>query len=215
MFKVITNHIVAIESPDHISTLGPEPTGGPSMDNSRNRNFNTRLYQLVGKPSVLDLGCSGGGFVKDCVDDGLLAVGLEGSDYSAIRQRAEWATIPQNLFTCDCTKSFQIIYNDEPFVFNIVTAWEFAEHIAEKDWPILCENVRKHLKKDGLWIMSISERLSDPNGPQFHQTVHPKDWWLEMFKKEGFENQPELINHFNGHYVRGDDMSFHVVLKHV
>src|SRR5215468_10939781 len=78
---------VAFESPDHLF-----PTG-TRRDNSRNWRFNVKLYQLLGRRmprigprgawvywpniqlKILDLGCSGGGFVKDCLDDGYFAVG--------------------------------------------------------------------------------------------------------------------------------------------
>jgi hypothetical protein len=62
---------------------------------------------------------------------------MEGSDYSLIRKRAEWATIPDSLFTCDIT---------EPFVlagplFYLVTAWEVMEHISQERLPGLCNNI--------------------------------------------------------------------------
>src|SRR5262249_52883832 len=147
---------VAYDSPDHRF-----PTG-TRRDNSRNRRFNVKLYQLLGRHmprvgprgawvywpnidlKVLDIGCAGGGFVKDCLDDGYLAVGLEGSDYSKKRNRAEWATIPDYLFTCDVTKDFDVVLRDgggeRRILFDAVTAWEVMEHIAERDLPKVAEN---------------------------------------------------------------------------
>src|SRR5690242_3276938 len=96
---------VAYESPDHLM-----PTG-TRRDNSRQSRFNQKLYQLFGEYTplwVLDMGCSGGGFVKDCLDAGSVAVGLEGSDYSKKMRRAEWRTIPEYLFTADITARFEI-----------------------------------------------------------------------------------------------------------
>src|SRR5579871_948679 len=89
---------VALASPDH------KFPWGTLRDNSRNRRFNQKLYRLFGVKqalAILDVGCSGGGFVRDCIEDGHLAIGLEGSDYSKRNQRAEWATIPHFLYTCD------------------------------------------------------------------------------------------------------------------
>jgi predicted TPR repeat methyltransferase len=75
---------------------------------------------------ILDLGCSGGGFVKDCLDDGCLAVGLEGSNYSKNLRRAEWRTIPENLFTADLTTPFQVFSEfpegEVPLTFDVITA---------------------------------------------------------------------------------------------
>src|SRR5205809_2708747 len=95
---------VAVDSPDHIAPRGT------ANDNSRNRLFNRKLEALLGKRplAVLDLGCAGGGFVKDFLDEGHVAIGLEGSDYSKKLRRAEWATIPEHLFTCDVTEEFEI-----------------------------------------------------------------------------------------------------------
>lgn len=212
MFKVVTDYPVALESPDHLSTLTSEPTGGPSKDNSKNPNFNKKLYSLFNDEilCIMDLGCSGGGFVEDCLNDGHIAIGLEGSDYSLKNKRACWETIPESLFTCDCTKPFQIVYNEIHPIFDVITSWEFAEHIQEKDWPQLCENVRKHLKKNGFWIMSISTCW----GPPYHQTIQTRDWWLEMFEKEGFINRQDLVEYFDKDFVRIDAMSFHVVLQY-
>jgi len=58
---------------------------------------------------ILDMGCSGGGFVRNCLDDGCLAIGLEGSDYSKRHRRAEWRVIPEYLFTCDVTASLKLL----------------------------------------------------------------------------------------------------------
>jgi len=94
--------LVAYESLDHIYPWGTK------QDNSKNLSFNNALYELIPikELSVLDIGCSGGGFVKTLLDAGVLAVGIEGSDYSKIRGRAEWATIPGHLFTADVTAPF-------------------------------------------------------------------------------------------------------------
>ena len=61
--------------------------------------------------ALLDIGCSGGGFVRDLLDDGHIAIGLEGSDYSKKSRRAEWAIIPDFLFTADVTGDVDIFMN--------------------------------------------------------------------------------------------------------
>src|SRR5437763_1568188 len=99
LFSLDCTKPIASDSPDHLVPRGTK------NDNSRNRLFNRKAELLLTKKQlrVLDFGCTGGGFVKDCIDDGHIAVGLEGSDYSKRAHRAEWATIPQSLFTCDIT----------------------------------------------------------------------------------------------------------------
>jgi SAM-dependent methyltransferase len=219
-FVVKAERSVAVDSPDHISPWGTR------RDNSRSRRFNQKLYSLFNSdinPNpfwILDMGCSGGGFVKDCLDDGCLAMGLEGSDYSKRLGRAEWRTIPEYLFTADITYPFQIQgeFDDGvfPIQFDIITSWEVIEHIAEPSLKPLAENVLKHLKPGGLWIMSITPVEHTVCGVKLHQTVKPRDWWIAKFRELGFEHREAYVRYFNTHFVRGpkygDPESFHLIL---
>lgn len=193
-FYLDTDHPIAIDSPDH---LQPRST---ARDNSINLNFNRRLLQLYPegkKPSVLDFGCAGGGMVKTLIDDGCVAVGLEGSDYNRINQRAEWATIPDYLYTCDLSYPFVLhTGNGKPHKFDVITAWEFMEHIAENRIATLIDNMRKHLKPGGLVIGSISDCDSICDGVQHHQTRKPFWWWNEQFGKHEFERRTDYEMHF-------------------
>ena len=205
-FKVLTEFPIATESRDHLQP------GGVANDNSRYHPFNDKLYKLFDHPLfVMDMGCAGGGFVKDCLDDGNQAIGLEGSDYAYKVQRAEWATIPNNLFLCDITKPFQVLYEGEQAQFDTATMWEVCEHLDESAFPTLCETMRTHLKDNGLWIMSVSTQHG-----YHHITVRPKAWWVEMFEKEGFVNDQALVDYFDG-FVRDQHRnapdSFPLVLK--
>lgn len=210
---------VALDSPDH-----QVPTG-TRQDNSFNLVFNRKLEALFRSRTlaVLDLGCSGGGFVKSCLDAGHLAAGLEGSDYSKKLRRAEWATIPDHLFTCDITAPFSLFEEDaggvpHGWVVDVVTAWEVIEHISKADLPRLCDNVRRHLSPGGLWIMSVSPNEEVVDGVRLHQTVEEEAWWLAFFREQGFINHPELVSFFGKDFVRGPWLnapgSFHLVLSH-
>ena len=101
---------VAYSSPDHAQPWGTK------NDNSKNPRFNQKLYKLYSQLQtplrVLDLGCSGGGFVRSCINEGCFAVGIEGSDYSRRHKRCEWAVIPEFLFTADITRKFRLSLND-------------------------------------------------------------------------------------------------------
>lgn len=210
---------VAFESPDHL-----HPTG-TKLDNSRNARFNSKLYALLGKSRtlcVLDMGCSGGGYVKDCLDAGCIAVGLEGSDYSKKLKRAEWRTIPENLFTCDITAPFSLFTSGasderETMLFDAVTCWEVMEHIAREDLPQLIDNVKRHLAPNGIWIMSVSPNESNVDGVNLHQTMEGKAWWVAQFAERGLIHDERYIRYFNTQYVRGPKFgapgSFHLVLR--
>ena len=161
-----------------------------------------------------------GGFVKDCIDAGHLAIGMEGSDYSKIHRRAEWITIPDYLFTCDVTGDFDIWVDvgqgAERLQFDVVTAWEMIEHIAEEDIDRVADNVSRHLKPGGLWIMSVSPKEETIDGVRTHQTVKPREWWIEKFHKLGFIHKEDYVRYFNTQFVRGPKYggpgSFHLVL---
>jgi hypothetical protein len=210
---------VAYTSPDH------QLPWGTKRDNSRNPRFNDKLYRLFPRfgemLKILDMGCSGGGFVKSCFDEGCLAVGLEGSDFSKRMGRAEWRTIPEYLFTCDITGDFDLSleFNGkvERLVFDAITSWEVMEHIAESDLEKVAANVKKHLAPTGLWIMSVSPNEEVINGVRLHQTVKDKPWWIQKFRTLGLIHCEVFVSYFNTQFVRGPKYggpgSFHLVLS--
>lgn len=199
-----TDKPVAIDSPDHLYPFGT------AQDNSTDLVFNEDLFRLIPAPDVrlLDIGCSGGGFVKSVLDAGGLAVGVEGSDYSKVRQRAEWATIPGSLFTADATHPFQIDCDGEPLTFNVITSWEVLEHIAEPDLDAFFDNIKRHLDPQGMVIVSVcplpclhnGER--DGDGVALHLTVQPEDWWRQRLAQAGFVVRDSLYARFRS-FVRG------------
>lgn len=216
---VETEAPIALESPDHLQPCGT------AHDNSRNARFNAKLYQLytdLGRPlRILDLGCSGGGFVRECIDDGCIAVGIEGSDYSARMARAEWGVLGGKfLFTADITKPFRVraVWDGQPSMlsFDVITAWEVFEHIARKDVAAVCANIRSHLGAAGLVILSICGEPHAVNGIELHQTVENRNWWLDAFRANGLYHQNQLVAYFGDQFVRGPRQntpgSFHLIL---
>lgn len=216
-YKLVTDYPIAYDSPDH------QIPHGTKWDNSTNPAFNAKLYQFLRDRAahpywVLDLGCSGGGFVKTLVDDGHEAIGLEGSDYSLKLKRAEWGTIPDHLFTCDVTKPFMLccsFQNDlaSQAEFDAITAWELMEHIPEDRLGGLAENVLGHLAPHGIFICSVSPNHDGP----WHVCVKPKGWWEGRFAELGFKSVPGGVAHFGDDWIRGPSQgapgSFHFVLE--
>ena len=210
---------IAFDSPDHLMPWGTK------RDNSTNSRFIRKVCKLFPQhaiPKVLDMGCSGGGFVKDCLDAGCLAVGLEGSDYSKNFRRAEWRIIPEYLFTCDITRNFEILSETtktpaQPLQFDIVTSWEVMEHITECDVHQVMANVKKHLAPNGLWIMSIANQQEIINGVAVHQPFKPKEWWVEKLRSLNLQHQPQYVSYFNTQWVRGGRQTtrnFNLVVSH-
>jgi SAM-dependent methyltransferase len=210
-YTLVTEHPVAVASRDHTHPLGTR------QDNSRNRRFNRKLYELMYsfrlEPRVLDLGCAGGGFVADCLLDGHEAVGLEGSDYSLLHRRAEWPNVPDNLFTCDITKPFRLYRNGLPARFGAATSWMVMEHLPEESLAQVCENILWHLCDGGLAVMGID---NDP-GEFHHLTNKDRAWWLDTFARHGLRPQEDLPAWFGSDWVRGPAQgtpdAFHVVLR--
>lgn len=195
-----TDSPIALNNPDTIQPLGA------MRDNTVNHKFNWKLYDLFPnkKIAVLDLGCAGGGFVKSILFEGHVAVGLEGCDYNKVNKKMEWTDIPDNLFTCDVARPFLLNQGgDKPYKFNAVTAWEFFEHLDERELDICMENIRQHLKPGGLLICSISNFSSSYGSVQYHKTVQDEAWWNEFFTvRHNFKRRSDLEKYFNGDYVR-------------
>lgn len=212
MIKIKTNFPVAVQSPDHIQPWGT------MRDNSIDKRFNKKLKRWLKELKVLDLGCSGGGFVRSILKMNDFAIGIEGSDFSLKTKRAEWRKIPDNLFTADITKPFEILDDGKLVKFNVITLWEVIEHIKEEDLFKLFENIKKHLDK-GFVIGSISTKEEIINGIILHQTVKSRSWWLDWFKKNGWHYREDIVAYFNEDWVRGfmkDDVySFNFVIEKI
>ncbi len=214
---VLTEKPVAYDSPDHIQPFGT------ANDNSINKRFNRKLLRLIPPAEIrlLDIGCSGGGFVKSILDAGGFAIGIEGSDFSQKRKRAEWATIPDNLFTADVTVPFKAVQQSSSteaevqIQFNVITAWEFFEHISQQGLPGVVDNILQHLAPNGLVIVSVAPYEDIENGVVLHQTVQPRAWWIAKFQELGLQYREEFMNYFTYDWVRGGPhrASFTLVLS--
>jgi Methyltransferase domain len=205
-----TGKPVAIDSLDHTQPLGARD------DNSLSYAFNRKLFKLIPARNVrcLDLGCSGGAFVRSILEAGGFAIGLEGSDLPLCTRRAEWTVIPHYLFTADATSPF-VVRNctPEPVKFNVITGWEFFEHIKEEQLPAVIDNILRHATDDAIFIGSISSNV-EPH----HQTAKPREWWLEYLGERLGEYAQDLVDYFARDLVRGSykepgAMSFSVAFR--
>jgi SAM-dependent methyltransferase len=206
MGKIIieTNKPVAYDSPDHVHPWGT------ATNNTKSRRFNRKLLGHIppDKLKLLDIGCAGGGLVKSILDQGGLAVGIEGSDYSRKNRRAEWATVPDYLFTADATEPFALFEESaegarHPLLFNTITAWEFFEHIAEPQIAGVVENIMRHLAPGGIVLASIATYPDEYEGAVLHQTVQEKPWWVAKFAQLGLQERPDVERYFHFDWLRG------------
>lgn len=215
MFTLRCDKPVAIDSPDHL-----RPFGCVDPIIYTNKLFNKRLYELIStKALILDIGCGGAGFVKDCLDDGYKAAGLEGSDEPLKRGHSYWPFLAGYfLFTCDVTENFQLYNFEELAKFDVITSWEFLEHIHLDKIDAVMENTRKHMKTQGLYICSISvgsEAYCDlTRGSEwgvtdvldhrsFHQNINTIEYWERLFANYGFIVRKDLRDSFAEQWIRG------------
>lgn len=171
-YTIVTDYPVAVDSPDHLHPFGTK------NDNSHNEGFNRKLLAKIGPSGLklLDLGCAGGRLVQDMITAGSEAVGIEGSDYSKKMLRPCWDSIPGMLFTADATKPFRICRDGHFIRFNVITMWEFLEHLTEEGLVGLFRNIEKHAMSDALLIGSVSLVPCNIDGVELHQTVKTADW---------------------------------------
>ncbi|MDP1835057.1 MAG: methyltransferase domain-containing protein [Chlamydiales bacterium] len=218
-----TEHPVAIHSLDHIHPRGTK------NDNTRSRRFLRRCELHFDRPlRFLDLGCSGGGLVLDFILAGHQAVGLEGSDYSLINQRAEWPLLKNNLFTCDVTHPFQLKdkVSQQSLKFDVISCWEVLEHIPKNQLPQLFKNIREHLTDDGIFCASVATHhdTDEATGINWHETIENKAWWHEFAKKNGFELADDVFVNkdfprgsgnelYDSDYSQNQQNGFHLVVR--
>lgn len=206
---------IAFESLDHLYPHGTK------QDNHKNNRFNSKFYRLYFNffpLKVLDLGCAGGRFVRECINDGCFALGLEGSDYSQKMNRAEWAVIPESLYTCDITKNFSIYHKSKKQIlkFHLITAWEVLEHLDENQIDGLIKNIKKHLLEEGMLIASVTNYPGKVKDRNYHRTQKNKEWWLRKFQEYGFYDMKNYYSFFNTQYIRGKyetNRNFHLILS--
>jgi Methyltransferase domain len=202
MIKVKTEYPIAADSDDH---KYPE---GVYYDNNITYKFVEEIENYFGNKQInlLDLGCAGGELVCRMVDRGhSKSVGLEGSDH-CLNLKPEmvdeigflplgytnWRDYAhKNLFTCDITKEYQILDDDKPMEFDLITSWDVMEHFEPDSVDTFLQQIYNHIKPNGLFISQIalfhsgrhSNSKNTPNDLDYHKSVFPRDWWLEKINK--------------------------------
>ncbi len=221
--RLKTDHPVAVDAAD---TRWPR---GAVNDSSMHPPFIDKVEKALfskGPIRVLDLGCAGGGMVREFLERGHEAVGLEGSDAPERLGLGEWRNCPLHLFTCDISSPFRLVDKaGSPMFFDLVTAWEVLEHIAETKISILVENIASHLAPGGVFVGSVDMAPDGDllTGAVYHVTLKPREWWLSRFRERGFEEllpSPFTTREFvrgNGLGLRdwdpADGEGFHLVLR--
>lgn len=203
--KVITDHPVAHDSPDH------QFPWGTKRDNTTDMGFIKEIEEFFGrKIRTLDIGCSGGQLTIDFNNRGHTAIGIEGSDYSVQNARANWPRWHNVcLFTCDASKPYKVVQDDTQVVFDLVTAWECVEHIHPDGLAQFFTNITDHMGEDSIFCASIAPIPDVIEGHVLHQSVFAKEVWMGEILPKYFRKVEELP--FQNKVRYGD--SFHVMLR--
>jgi SAM-dependent methyltransferase len=153
--------------------------GGCVIDNNRNGDGGTwasqlwdKLIEMIKPKSVLDVGCGAGYSLKYFIKEkGLIGVGIEGYE-DAIKR----SPISTNIIKHDYTKgSLELDQN-----FDFAWCCEFVEHVEEQ----YVDNFMKNFQK----CKHVGMTHGLPGQPGFHHVnCQPPQYWIDMFKKYGFE----------------------------
>jgi 2-polyprenyl-3-methyl-5-hydroxy-6-metoxy-1,4-benzoquinol methylase len=181
-FTLVSNNKLAFSSNDFKE---PESTMEGMRDSSW---FIYEVEKLIGKNKIsfMDIGCGSGALSFQFLKKGHFSIGLDGSDFCKNNQLGYWS-YNDLLKTCDVTKPFHILREDEMVNFDIITMWEVFEHIFEQDIDSVLNNIVDNLNDDGFFIGSIStlEYLNPKTGVIYHVTLKEYEWWEKKFHNSG------------------------------
>lgn len=206
--KIRTDHPIASDSNDHLFPLGAinDNTSCPAFLKACERIMPAELLLY------LDLGCAGGQLVREFIEAGNVAFGVDGA---AAAMRENWAKYPDHYFGADISHAFTIESPigppGMPICFDVISAWEVPEHIPEERLPQFFQNVRTHLKETGLFVSTISTVACEVNGHVYHRTIHDLNWWRRSFLNNGLI---PILSPFSDHeYARHDTGSYPLVAR--
>tara|TARA_R110000824_G_C15138870_1_gene669808 strand:+ start:635 stop:1330 length:696 start_codon:yes stop_codon:yes gene_type:complete len=231
MINITTQYPNATHSPDFIFPIGA------IQDNHSNSVYLSELSRVTGKEkfAYLDLGCAGGQTVVDVYNNGNIACGVEGSDLEKMISISKNRTRPtprfigamdvpdsdihdnwtefkdKCLFKADITKPFELSNDRGIQKFDIITAWDVLEHPTPEQIPAVIDNIKRHLKDDGVFVCLIN-LVPSPH----HQCVKPKEWWVDVFNKNGLEDRGFDFNASPRHThqpLDSNDLGFMLELK--
>jgi len=184
--RVITDFKHPWNSPDY---LYPD---GCINDNNNHKGFMEALIVCMCREySLLDLGCAGGQLVVDIMNKGFLGVGIEGGKVEEIISRGSGAENWKQykdicLFSADISKPFTVVDEQNELIkFDLVTAWDVLEHPAPEEIPFVIDNIKNHLKPDGMFLGTLNPSESHDEFMR-HRCPRPMEWWNEMFISKGF-----------------------------
>ncbi len=144
---------------------------------------------------MLDIGCGQGHYLRDAIEEGINAYGIDISTYALENALAE---VKDRITFGSLT---EIPFADEEF--DVMTAFDVIEHIHPKDTSNMIEEIRRVLKPGGIII--ITTPGSNFGGWVFdltHINVRPPKFWKLILEEHNFKVQMFYIPSFLKYYVK-------------
>jgi len=141
----------------------------------------------------LDIGCSLGYLVKEVLEEGIDAYGIDISEYAiknaVVENRVKYGSITDIPF--------------EDNTFDVVSAFDVIEHIYPKDTEKAILEMYRVLKNNGFLILTTPNPcfIGDWIYDLTHINVRPPKYWKEILKKYGFKVKLSYVPSFLKYYV--------------
>jgi cyclopropane-fatty-acyl-phospholipid synthase len=153
-----------------------------------------RKLQLKSTDKVLDVGCGWGGFAKYAT----LHYGCHVTGITLSKEQASYA----KEFTKGLPIQIEVLdYRDISSQFDKIVSIGMFEHVGYKNYRKMMEIVKKHLKKDGLFLLhTIGKNKSTPS----------VDRWIEkyIFPNSIIPSAKEITSSYDGLFVMEDWHNF-------
>jgi 2-polyprenyl-3-methyl-5-hydroxy-6-metoxy-1,4-benzoquinol methylase len=188
MISLVTSKPIATDSLDHKYPAGALGAG-------TSIRFIDKMKSMRDIENTLDIGCAGAGLVRDWLEHGVNAVGLDGTPHAAISANSRWPEInekfgPGHVFTCDVIAPLELIEDKCIVKFDLITCYEMLEHIDEFDLYKVMANINKHAKPDTFLVITTSYDDSFSMGVNLHITKRDRVWWADFFTQHGWFESP-------------------------
>ena len=144
---------------------------------------------------MLDVGCGEGHYVRDAIEEGIDAYGIDVSSYALENALAE---VKDRITFGSITK---IPFGDEEF--DLMTAFDVIEHIHPKDTLNAIAEIRRVLKPDGIVIITTpSSNFGAWVSDLTHINVRPPKFWKLILEEHDFKVRMFYVPSFLKYYMK-------------
>lgn len=150
---------------------------------------------LLGNKNItwLDIGCGIGYLVREALEEGINAYGIDISKYAVenaiVKNRVKYGSITS------------IPFGDN--IFDVVSAFDVIEHIHPKDTEKAISEISRVLKMGGFLILTTPNPcfIGDWIYDLTHINVKPPKYWKEILESHGFKVKLKYIPSFLKYYI--------------